>query len=315
MALFRNGEKLSVFIDVAAVERATDPGGRGEQLSQLLDRLADGRSLHRATAYLSGRSAPSREGDRAQVIRDIGFHVVEAKGASVSVALAVDVVSAAEDTDVLTIVSGDSSLEPAIAAARLKGARVEVVVCPGTGSDGLTVAADSAVAIGELGSSARGQRPGRPDRPRPANARLDRSPQPRPAPAGRGRSRTSRPPVRRQRSEQERQEWPTPPPPSPEEMGIDPATRVRPQPAGRPAPRPAPRSTDRAAPRRAPRSAPHSVPRIASQPADGPRSSLEDDSPPASAPDSSPSFTVLEGERLSSPRSDSDDDNGGSKSD
>ncbi len=310
-ALFKNGEKLSVFVDVAAVERATNPDGRGEQLSQLLDRLADGRSLHRATAYLSGRSAPSREGNRTQVIRDIGFHVVEAIGTSVSVALAVDVVNAAEDAGVLTIVSGDSSLEPAIATARLKGARVEVVVCPGAGSEGLAAAGDSTVAIGELGSSSRGQRQGRSARPRPADPRLDRSSQPRPAPADRGRSRTSRPPARRQRSEPERQEWPTPPPPSPEEMGIDPATRVRPRPAGRPAPRPAPRPADRTAPRSVPRSAPRTASRQSGEGA----ASREDDSGPTSTPDSPTSFTVLEGERLSSPRSSGGDDKSESKSD
>ena len=44
---------------------------------------------------------------------------------------------------------------------------------------------NSAVAIGELGSSSRGQRQGRSARPRPADPRLDRSSQPRPAPAGR----------------------------------------------------------------------------------------------------------------------------------
>ena len=298
-SLFRNGEKLSVFVDVAAVEREGDSGGGSEQLTRLLDQLASGRSLHRATAYLSRRQPGSRESGRAQEIREIGFHVVEVNGAGVSVALAVDLVGAAEDADVLTIVSGDSSLEPGIAAARFKGARVEIVVCPGARSEVLIAAADSAVAIGELSSSPRSQRPGRPNRPRSSDPRLARPSQPRPAPSGRGRPRTSGPQASQRGREPERQEWPTPPPPSPEEMGIDPAARERPRPAGRPAPRTAPRP--------APRSAPRSAPRPVGEGAESPG----EESPPASAPGAPPSFTVLEGEHLSSPRPDGGDGGGG----
>lgn len=333
-----------MFVDVAAVERATDPGGRGEQLSQLLARLAAGRNLHRATAYVGQRQTPSREGNRAQVIRDIGFHVVETIGAGISVALAVDLISGADDADVLTIVTGDASLEPAIAAARSKGARVEVVVCPGAGSEVLRAAADSAVAIGDLSPASQGQRPGRPPRPRtPA----DRPAPPSSAARGRGRPRPGGPSARPRYQEPERQEWPTPPPPSPEEMGIDPATRMR-RPTGRPAPRPAPRPPgdrpvkpappDRPAPRTSPstsreqaagpsddrpvkptppdRKVPRTVPsssreRAPSPPDDRP-ASPRDDRPP-SAPDPSPPFAVLEGERLSSPNPSDSEDGGGTK--
>ncbi|MDP6349345.1 MAG: NYN domain-containing protein [Chloroflexota bacterium] len=283
-SLFRNGEKLSVFCDIPAVDQAVGAGGSSEQLGQLLQRLAQGRNMHRATAYLGQGRSGGRGADRVRGIREAGFHVVAVEGAGVSVALAVDMVMAAEEADVLIVVSGDAGLWPAIAAARAKGARVEVVNCPGPESAALAAAGDSSATIESVLGTGGARRSRSPDRPAPdlrrsrsgqsrsSTARGGRSSRPRSDSDGRGRSRPGDSSDRRR--ELEPQEWPTPPPPSPEEMGIDPATRVRPRSAGRPVGRPAPRSAERE-PRRV-------------------------------APPSKPDFTVLEGESLRKPSGDKD---------
>ena len=294
-SLFRNGEKLSVFCDLPAVDQAVGSNGSSEQLGQLLQRLAQGRNMYRATAYLGQGRSSGRGDDRARGIREAGFHLVAVEGAGVSVALAVDMLMAAEEADVLIVVSGDGGLRPAIAAARAKGARVEVVSCPGPESEALAAAGDSSATIeGVLGTGSGAQRSRGPDRPVPDSRRSRsgqsrssasrgrRSSRPRSDSDGRGRSRPGDSSERRR--ELEPQEWPTPPPPSPEEMGIDPATRVRPRPAVRPAPRPAESAATRPVERPAP------------QPAEG--------DPRDAAPPSKPAFTVLEGESLRKPSGD-----------
>jgi len=302
-SLFRNGEKLSVFCDLPAVDQAVGSSGGSEQLGQLLQRLAQGRNMHRATAYLGQGRSSGRESDRARGIREAGFHVVQVEGAGVSVALAVDMVVAAEESDVLIVVSGDASLRAAIAAARAKGARVEVVNCPGPESAALAAAGDSSATIESVVGSGGARRSRSPDRPAPdsrrsrsgqsrsSTSRGGRPSRPRSDSDGRSRSRPGDSSSGRRR-ELERQEWPTPPPPSPEEMGIDPATRVRPRPAGRPAPRP----VERPAARPAESTAPRPVERPAPRPAE--RETRDE------APRSKPAFTVLEGESLRKPSGD-----------
>jgi uncharacterized LabA/DUF88 family protein len=298
-SLFRNGEKLSVFCDLPAVDQAVGSNGGSEQLGQLLQRLAQGRNMYRATAYLGQGRSSGRGADRARGIREAGFHLVAVEGAGVSVALAVDILMAAEEADVLIVVSGDGGLSPAIAAARAKGARVEVVNCPGPESEALAAAGDSSATIESvLGTGGGARRSRGPDRPAPdsrrsrsgqsrsSTSRGERSSRPRSDSDGRGRSRPGDSSGRRR--ELEPQEWPTPPPPSPEEMGIDPATRVRPRSAGRPVGRPAPRPAESAAPRPVERPAP--------RPAEG--------EPRDAAPPSKPAFTVLEGESLRKPSGD-----------
>ena len=294
--LFKNGEKLAVFCDISAIEQATGPGSRTEQLELLLESSAEGRSLHRATAYMSRNQSSPPDDEPARSIREAGFHVVELDGPGISVALAVEMVMAADEAEILIVVTGDSTLKPAIAAARAKGARVEVVICPGQSSAALAAAADSSITIENLVGSAGGRRPRRSERPAPdprrsrssqapaSESRGGRPSRPRSSADGPGRSRPGEGSSRR-RQELQRQEWPTPPPPSPEEMGINPANRVRPRSVGRPSARPPAREPS-PEPTREPSPEPtREPPRV----------------PPREAPTSPPSFTVLDGESLSKP--------------
>ena len=59
----------------------------------------------------------------SELLDDPELKMVAVEGAGVSVALAVDMLMAAEEADVLIVVSGDGGLSPAIAAARAVRAR------------------------------------------------------------------------------------------------------------------------------------------------------------------------------------------------
>ena len=62
--------------------------------------------------------------------------------------MAVDAVLAAETCDIVTVVTGDADFLPAVRAAQSKGARVEVIGCPGQNLDSLRDASDSFTPIG-----------------------------------------------------------------------------------------------------------------------------------------------------------------------
>ena len=282
-----------MFVDLEAVERALQIGNRGEQLSQLLELVADGRKLHRAIAYIGKKGTSARNGGRAKVARDVGFHVVETEGTQISVALAVALLTAIPEASVLMIVTGDSSLIPAIIAARHRGARVEVVACPGPESNSLMETADSAVEIGNLSLGTRRQRSSRATKSRSGDQRKDRAAPKPPATSRRRTYKSGGSTSRRRRQDPDPQEWPTPPPPSPEEMGIDPTTQSRRQPR-RVAPRPTSQS-------------PKSRPRSSEKETSGPIDNSQPDTPKPVEP-----FAVLEGEQLSSPQNDKSADTHGS---
>ena len=292
-SLFKHGQTLSVFVDLEAVERALQLGTRGEQLLQLLELVAEGRSLHRALAYIGKKGTSARNGGRAKAARDAGFHVLETEGAHISVALAVDLITATADATVVTIVTGDSSLVPAIIAARNRGARVEVVACPGPGSNILMETADSAVEIGNLPLGTQRRRSSGPTKSRAVAQRKDRAVPKPPVTGRRGSYKSGGSASRRRRQDPDPQEWPTPPPPSPEEMGIDPAKQVRRQPR-KASPRPASQS-------------PKSEPRMTEDGTSSPPNDSRSDTTKPAEP-----FTILEGEQLSSPPNNKDADTQGS---
>ena len=194
---FRNGQTLALLLDVGAFDAAVSGTDRSNRYSAILTAVAAGRRLRRATAYVALDLPSSAQSELLSAVRDSGFRIVGKPLRSLSdgsmrgylgVEMAVDAVLAAETCDIVAVVSGDADFLPAIRAAQSKGARVEVIGCPGQNLDSLKGASDSFTPIGGIFSSTRSRDDGKRGAPRQ---------QPRPA-------------------RLKRNEWPTPPPPPPE---------------------------------------------------------------------------------------------------
>ena len=197
---FRNGQSVALLLDFAAFNAAlpgTDLPGR---YKKIIAAVAAGRRLRRATAYAALDSQSAAQDELLSAVRNSGYRIVTKPLKSLpdgsmrgylGVDMAVDAVLAADTCDIVTIVTGDPDLLPALRAAQANGARLEVIGCPGQNLDSLREASDSFAVLGSI-VGASGPNDGR-----------NRSPDSSPA-SGRG---------------QRRQEWPTPPPPPPESVG------------------------------------------------------------------------------------------------
>ena len=194
---FRNGQTIALLLDVGAFDAALSGTDRPDRYSSILTAVAAERRLRRATAYVALDLPSSVQSELLSAVRDSGFRIVGKPLRPLSdgsmrgylgVEMAVDAVLAAETCDIVAVVTGDADFLPAIHAAQGKGARVEVIGCPGQNLDSLRDASDSFTVIGSILSLTKPNDEGKrgADRPRPRATRLKRN------------------------------EWPTPPPPPPE---------------------------------------------------------------------------------------------------
>ena len=194
---FRNGQTVALLLDVGAFDATLSGTDRSNRYSSILTAVAAERRLRRATAYIALDLPSSAQSELLSAVRDSGFRIVGKPLRPLSdgsmrgylgVEMAVDAVLAAETCDIVTVVTGDADFLPAIRAAQGKGARVEVIGCPGQNLDQLRDASDSFTPIGSIFSSTK---------PSDDSERGAHRPQPRAA-------------------RLKRNEWPTPPPPPPE---------------------------------------------------------------------------------------------------
>ena len=193
---FRNGQTVALLLDVGAFDAALSGIDRSNRYSSILTAVAAERRLRRATAYVALDLPSSAQSELLSAVRDSGFRIVGKPLRPLSdgsmrgylgVEMAVDAVLAAETCDIVTVITGDADFLPAIRAAQGKGARVEVIGCPGQNLDALRDVSDSFTPIDSIFGSTRSDDDKRgAHRPPPRAARLKRN------------------------------EWPTPPPPPPE---------------------------------------------------------------------------------------------------
>ena len=194
---FRNGHTVALLLDVGAFDAASSGTDRTNRYSSILTTVAANRRLRRATAYVALDLPSSAQSELLSTVRDSGFRIVGKPLRPLSdgsmrgylgVEMAVDAVLAAETCDIVTVVTGDADFLPAIRAAQGKGARVEVIACPGQNLDSLRDASDSFTPIGSIFTATKSGD----DRKRGARRTAPRA------------------------ARMKRNEWPTPPPPPPE---------------------------------------------------------------------------------------------------
>lgn len=194
---FRNGQTVALLLDVAAFDAALSETDRPNRYSNILTTVASKRRLRRATAYVALDLPSSAQSELLSNVRDSGFRIMGKPLRPLSdgsmrgylgVEMAVDAVLAAETCDIVTVITGDADFLPAVRAAQSKGARVEVIGCPGQNLDSLRDASDSFTPIGSIFDSTKS--------------------------GDHGKRGARRPPARAARLK--RNEWPTPPPPPPE---------------------------------------------------------------------------------------------------
>ncbi|MDP6183067.1 MAG: NYN domain-containing protein [Gammaproteobacteria bacterium] len=194
---FRNGQTVALLVDFGAFNAALSNADLPSRYSTILASVAAGRRLRRATAYAVLDSQTEAQSELLSTVKDSGYRIVGKPLKSLpdgsmrgylGVEMAVDTVLAAETCDIVAVVTGDPDFLPAVHAAQAKGARVEVIGCPGQTLDSIRDTSDFFTLLGNIfGSTGRND-----DRKRSFD---------RPPPRTRG---------------QERQEWPTQPPPPPD---------------------------------------------------------------------------------------------------
>ena len=194
---FRNGQTIALLVDVGAFNAASPAAELPGRYLHIITTVAAGRRLRRATAYVALDSQSAAQTEPLSAVRNSGFRIVGKPLKTLSdgtmrgylgVEMAVDTVLASTTCDIVTIVTSDSDILPAISAAQANGARVELIACPGQNLDSLRDASDSFTLLQNMFGA-----PGRNDD---------------------GKRSFNRPPQRARG--QERQEWPTQPPPPPD---------------------------------------------------------------------------------------------------
>jgi uncharacterized LabA/DUF88 family protein len=154
--------KLGVFVDVPNVLYGAEGLEEKLNMGKLLDHLAVGRDLVRATAYSPVSDNPSEPVERQRFVAPFVPHAYRIvtkplkrfqdgsiKG-NFDVEMAVDMVTMAERLDVIAVVSGDADFARLVEVIQGRGVRVEVVAFAGSTSVEMRSLADRYVELGSI---------------------------------------------------------------------------------------------------------------------------------------------------------------------
>jgi uncharacterized LabA/DUF88 family protein len=146
--------RLGVFVDVPNVMYGVDADAKPVHMGKLLDFLAEGRELVRATAYSPVSDDPREPIEQQKFVAPFvpynyrittkplkRFADGSIKG-NFDVEMALDMLQMADRLDVLCIVSGDADFSRAVEAVQTRGVRVEVVAFAGSASIEMRALAD-----------------------------------------------------------------------------------------------------------------------------------------------------------------------------
>jgi uncharacterized LabA/DUF88 family protein len=146
--------RLGVFVDVPNVMYGVDADAKPVHMGKLLDYLAEGRELVRATAYSPVSDDPREPIEQQKFVAPFvpynyrittkplkRFADGSIKG-NFDVEMALDMLQMADRLDVLCIVSGDADFSRAVEAVQTRGVRVEVVAFAGSASIEMRALAD-----------------------------------------------------------------------------------------------------------------------------------------------------------------------------
>jgi len=151
--------RLGIFVDVPNLLYGTD---RPIDMGRLLDYLADGREVVRATAYAPVSDNPMEPVQQQRFVAPFvpyEYRIVtkplkrfadgSIKG-NFDVEMAVDMLTMADRLDVVAIVSGDADFARVVEEIQSKGVRVEVVAFAGSTSQEMRSLADRYVEVGAI---------------------------------------------------------------------------------------------------------------------------------------------------------------------
>ena len=154
--------KLGVFVDVPNVLYGAEGLEDKLNMGKLLDHLAVGRDLVRATAYSPVSDNPSEPVERQRFVAPFVPHAYRIvtkplkrfqdgsiKG-NFDVEMAVDMVTMAERLDVIAVVSGDADFARLVEVIQGRGVRVEVVAFAGSTSVEMRSLADRYIELGSI---------------------------------------------------------------------------------------------------------------------------------------------------------------------
>jgi uncharacterized LabA/DUF88 family protein len=154
--------KLGVFVDVPNVLYGAEGAESEMSMGKLLDYLADGRELVRATAYSPVSDDHNEPVERQRFVAPFvphGYRIVtkplkrfadgSIKG-NFDVEMAIDIVTMAERLDVVAVVSGDADFARMVEVIQGRGVRVEVVAFAGSTSVEMRALADRYVELGSI---------------------------------------------------------------------------------------------------------------------------------------------------------------------
>ena len=154
--------RLGIFVDVPNVLYGAERDESRFDMGKLLDYLADGRELVRATAYSPVSDDPSEPVERQRFVAPFvphGYRIVtkplkrfadgSIKG-NFDVEMAIDMLTMAERLDVIACVSGDADFARLVEVIQGRGVRVEVVAFAGSTSAEMRALADRYIDLGAI---------------------------------------------------------------------------------------------------------------------------------------------------------------------
>ncbi len=154
--------RLGVFVDVPNLLYGQDVDEKPINVGKLLDYLADGRDLVRATAYSPVSDDPSEAIEHQKFVAPFvpfEYRIVtkplkrfadgSIKG-NFDVEMAIDMITMADRLDVIAIVSGDADFARAVETVQSRGLRVEVVAFARSTSLEMRALADRYVELSRL---------------------------------------------------------------------------------------------------------------------------------------------------------------------
>ena len=159
--------RLGVFVDVPNVLYGAERGDAPIDMGRLLDYLADGREVVRATAYSPVSDDPSEPVERQRFVAPFVPHEYRivtkplkrfADGSikgNFDVEMAIDMLTMAERLDVIACVSGDADFARLVEVIQGRGVRVEVVAFAGSTSAEMRALADRYIELGALADQLR----------------------------------------------------------------------------------------------------------------------------------------------------------------
>ncbi len=164
---FTQRARLGVFVDVPNVLYGAERGDAPIDMGKLLDYLADGREVVRATAYSPVSDDPSEPVERQRFVAPFvpyEYRIVtkplkrfadgSIKG-NFDVEMAIDMLTMAERLDVIACVSGDADFARLVEVIQGRGVRVEVVAFAGSTSAEMRALADRYIELGALAEQLR----------------------------------------------------------------------------------------------------------------------------------------------------------------